>query len=129
MPSFHCDHVHYRTTDVAPVVEFFQKIFGAEVFSQDEIDGWPFVRVRLGDINVTVSGPPKGVTELHPTEGKILRGLDHLALGVDDLDAVAAELKARGANFITEPTQSNPHLRISFLEGPSGIRVEVLQRM
>ena len=58
-----------------------------------------------------------------------MSGLDHIALGVDDLDAVAADLKAKGAKFITEPTQSNPNLKISFIEGPVGIRVEILQRM
>lgn len=129
MGTFHHDHVHYRTTEVPAMVDFFTRIFDAEVFSEAEMDGWPFIRLRLGDINITVSGPPKGVTELHPTEGKILRGVDHLALGVDDLDAVAADLKTRGAKFITEPIQPSPDLKISFIEGPEGIRVEVLQRM
>ena len=129
MGTFHHDHVHYRTTAVPAMVDFFTRIFDAEVFSEAEMDGWPFIRLRLGDINITVSGPPKGVTELHPTEGKILRGVDHLALGVDDLDAVAADLKTRGAKFITEPTQPSPDLKLSFIEGPEGIRVEVLQRM
>ena len=128
MASFHCDHIHYRTTDVPPVVEFFKNIFGAQVFHEGELHGWPFIRMKLGDINLTISGPPKGVSELHPSEGKVMQGLDHLAFGVDDLDAVAADLKARGAKFITEPTQSNPNLKISFIEGPAGIRVEVLER-
>ena len=129
MASFHCDHIHYRTTEVAAVVDFFRSIFDAEVFSEAETDGWPFVRLRLGDVNFTVSGPPKGVSDLHPTQGNIMEGLDHLAFGVDDLDKVAAELKAKGARFITEPTQAGPDLKISFIEGPAGIRVEVLQRM
>ena len=129
MASFQCDHIHYRTTEVPAVVHFFKRIFDAEVFSEAESDGWPFIRLRLGDVNLTVSGPPKGVSELHPTEGKIMKGLDHLAFGVDDLDKVAAELKAKGAKFITEPTQWSPDLKISFIEGPAGIRVEVLQRM
>lgn len=128
MTSFQCDHVHYRTTDVPPVVRFFEEIFGAEVFSEEEMDGYPFVRMTLGDVSLTVSGPPKGVSELQPTAGKFQRGLDHLAFRVDDLDAVAAELKSRGAKFIMEPVFLNPKLKISFIEGPSGIRVEVLQR-
>jgi catechol 2,3-dioxygenase-like lactoylglutathione lyase family enzyme len=114
---------------VPAVVDFFKSIFEAEVFSEAENDGWPFIRLRLGDVNLTVSGPPKGVSELHPTEGKIMKGLDHLAFGVDDLDQVVADLKSRGAKFITEPTQAGPDLKISFIEGPAGIRVEVLQRM
>ncbi len=129
MARFHCDHVHFRTTDVPQVVEFFEKMFDAEIFSEGEMDGYPFIRMKLGEINLTLSGPPKGVTNLHPTAGKIMSGIDHIAFGVDDLDAVAAALKARGAKFITEPKQSNPNLKISFIEGPAGIRVEVLQRM
>lgn len=129
MASFRCDHIHYRTTDVPAFVEFFEKMLGAEVFSREVSAGVPLVRVRLGDINLTLSGPPKGVPELLPAKGKVVHGLDHLALAVDDLDAVAADLKAKGARFITEPTQSSPHLKISFIEGPAGIRIEVLQRM
>ncbi|MDP6086484.1 MAG: VOC family protein [Nitrospinota bacterium] len=129
MASFHCDHIHFRAADVPPVVEFFEKMFDAEVFSEGEMDGYPFIRIKLGDVNLTISGPPKGVTDLHPTAGKVMSGIDHIAFGVDDLDAVAADLKARGAKFITAPTQSNPNLKISFIEGPVGIRVEILQRM
>ena len=127
MTAFRCDHVHYRTTDVPDVVRFFTDLFEAEVFSEGELDGWPFVRMKLGDVSLTVSGPPKGA-ELLSTEGKVLRGLDHLALAVDDLDAVVADLKGKGATFIMEPTRLNPKLRISFIQGPSGVRVEVLQR-
>ena len=129
MAPFHCDHIHFRATDIPPVVEFFKKMFDAEVFSEGEMHGYPFIRMKLGDVDLTVSGPPQGVTDLHPTAGKLMSGLDHIALGVDDLDAVAADLKAKGAKFITEPTQSNPNLKISFIEGPVGIRVEILQRM
>ena len=129
MTKYHCDHVHFRTTDIPPVVEFFEKMFDAETLSEGEMDGYPFIRMKLGDINLTLSGPPEGVTDLHSTAGKIMSGIDHIAFGVDDLDAVAADLKARGAKFIMEPKQSNPNLKISFIEGPAGIRVEVLQRM
>ena len=128
MQTFRHDHTHYRTTEVLEMVDYFTNIFGAEVFSEDEIDGWPFIRLRLGDINLTVSGPPKGVEELHSTKGKILRGVDHLAFGVDNLDQVANDLKSKGAKFITEPMQSGPDLKISFIEGPDGIRIEVLER-
>ena len=128
MKSFRHDHTHFRTTGVLEMVEFFTNIFEAEVFSESEIDGWPFIRLRLGDINITVSGPPKGIEELHPTKGKVLRGVDHLALGVDDLETVANDLRSKGAKFITEPMQSGPDLKISFIEGPDGIRIEVLER-
>ena len=55
MKSFRHDHTHFRTTEVLEMVEFFTNIFEAEVFSEAEIDGWPFIRLRLGDINITVT--------------------------------------------------------------------------
>jgi catechol 2,3-dioxygenase-like lactoylglutathione lyase family enzyme len=56
------------------------------------------------------------------------QGLDHFGLTVKGIDAVAAELKAKGAVFTKEPITIRPGVRICFLRGPQGISIELLER-
>ncbi len=56
------------------------------------------------------------------------QGLDHFGLTVSGIDAIAAELKAKGAEFTLEPHTIRPGLRICFLRGPQGVSVELLER-
>jgi len=56
------------------------------------------------------------------------RGLDHFGLAVSGIDTVAADLKAKGAQFTMEPTTIRPGIRICFLRAPEGVSVELLER-
>ena len=56
------------------------------------------------------------------------QGLDHFGLTVEDIDAVAAEIKAKGVEFTKEPTTIRPGVRICFIRGPQGISIELLER-
>lgn len=56
------------------------------------------------------------------------QGLDHFGLKVSGLDAVAAELKAKGVEFTKEPHSPRPGIKICFLRGPQGISIELLDR-
>jgi catechol 2,3-dioxygenase-like lactoylglutathione lyase family enzyme len=47
---------------------------------------------------------------------------------VTGIDAVAAELKAKGVEFTREPTTVRPGVRVCFLRGPQGISIELLER-
>ena len=52
----------------------------------------------------------------------------HFGLSVKEIDAVVAELKAKGAQFTMEPTTIRPGVRIAFLRGPEGVSIELLDR-
>lgn len=56
-------------------------------------------------------------------------GVYHICFAVKDLHARAAELKARGLQFTLEPTRVTDDLAISFVQGPDGISVEVLEHL
>ena len=47
---------------------------------------------------------------------------------MNDIDAVAAALKAKGAEFTMEPNTVRPGIRVCFLRGPQGIAIELLER-
>ena len=65
-------------------------------------------------------------------DGKIVGGDAYLfytgTYTVKDIDAVAAEIKAKGVEFTKEPTTIRPGVRICFIRGPQGISIELLER-
>ena len=53
--------------------------------------------------------------------------LMHLAFGVDDLEAFAAELKAKGYALSDGPTKTGGGGVIAFIDAPEGYEVELIQ--
>ena len=86
--------------------------------------GKPRIDVKIGGANVFIAesdghNPPPQIP---------YRGLEHFGLTVSGIDAVAAELKAKGVEFTKEPTTVRPGVRICFIRGPQGISIELLDR-
>jgi hypothetical protein len=55
------------------------------------------------------------------------RVVDHLSWRAANLDKSISELKAKGVKFTSEPRAFGA-LKFAFVEGPAGLRVEVIQR-
>jgi lactoylglutathione lyase len=91
------------------------------------VQGKPRIALKLGGANVFIIpvAPGDGV---HASPVTPYQGLDHFGLTVSGIDAVAAELKAKGAEFTMEPRTIRPGLRICFPRGPQGVSVELLER-
>lgn len=124
--AYRFDHVHIYCKDLAASERWFVEGLGAEVVSRSEGRGTTTVFLNLGGGRVILRGAYEG-EEMLPA-GPVRHGTDHLGLEVTDLDATAAELKRRGVRFVEEPHQFRPGVRISFVEGPDQVRVEILER-
>ncbi|MEE9274862.1 MAG: VOC family protein, partial [bacterium] len=58
-----------------------------------------------------------------------VEGLDHFGLAVEDVEAAAAWLEARGAEFSLPPSRSGLGGRaIAFVRGPENVRIELCER-
>ena len=64
----------------------------------------------------------------NPPPATPYQGLDHFGLCVSGIDAVVADLKAKGAEFTREPITVRPGVRVAFLRGPEGVSIELLDR-
>ncbi len=123
---FSPDHLHLRSTDPEAAVRFYAGMFGAtETGRAVQPSGALRVMLDLSGLALFIEGVPEGTGSPPPPP---FRGLEHLGLRVDDLDAAAAALKAKGAVFTLEPKEVRPGVRIAFVQAPDGAQVELLQR-
>ena len=124
--KFNLEHIHFRCQDVEATAEYYVTMFDGRIVKRTEARGIPIIRVELGGQTLALSPAPEGA-EVTPLDDRLHFGVVHIALKVDDLDATAAELKKRGADFAIEPTQVNPVTRAAFVNAPDGVQVEILQ--
>ena len=122
MPVVTWDHVHLRSPDPEATAAWLQDVLGGVI-----IRGPNRIDVKLGGANVFIAPVAAGDgVNLPPTTP--YQGLDHFGLTVKDIDAVAAEIRAKGVEFTREPTTIRPGVRICFIRGPQGISIELLER-
>ena len=126
MAQFTYDHVHLRSPDPEATAAFYERMFAAEVIRTTR-QGKPRIDLKLGGANVLIAAVD-AAAKVNPPPQAPYRGLEHFGLRVADIDAVVAELKAKGAEFTMEPTDIRPGVRIAFLRGRKGVSIELLER-
>ena len=126
MANYTWDHIHLRTTNPEAMAQWFEQKLGAEVIRTMQ-QGKPRIDLQLGGASIFIApvAPGEGVNAPPATP---YRGLDHFGLAVSGIDAVAAELKAKGVEFTKDVTTIRPGTRICFLRGPEGVSIELLER-
>jgi catechol 2,3-dioxygenase-like lactoylglutathione lyase family enzyme len=106
--STRIDHISIQVTDMARSREFYEKIFGLKILSEDKENEI----VRMGVTKIIVSlhrKPPVGI-------------VDHFAIAIDDFDrdAVTAELAKHGL-------KAEQNLDYGFyVRDPEGIPVQIV---
>ena len=117
-PGLH--HVHLRAPDTAATLAWYKEKFGGETAKlKDRLDG-----IRYSGVWVLVQ---RG--DATPSEG---HAIDHIGWRTNNLDAKASELKSQNVKFTTEPRPlrlaGGATVYFAYLEGPSGARIELVQR-
>src|SRR5262245_58433147 len=126
MPKYTWDHVHLRSPDVEGTARWLEGVLGGEIIRTMQ-QGQERIDVKLGGANIFIAPvtPGDGVNAPPTTP---YQGLDHFGLTCSGIDAIAADLKAKGVTFTKEPTTVRPGVRICFIRGPQGISIELLDR-
>lgn len=119
------DHIHLRSLDPDAAGRFYVEMLGATHVARDETDKLLRVSVAFPGVNIFIDRVPAGTNR---AAGRPHLGLEHVGLKIDDVDAAAAELKAKGVAFTLDPVDFRPGLRIAFLVGPDDVSIELLQR-
>lgn len=125
MANFQCDHFHLRSLDPDKAASFYERMFGAKRLGTEDNDGKLRVIVELGNVRLFIEEVPPGT---HAAPEPPYLGLEHIGLAVSGIDAVVADLKKKGAEFVVEPRSPRPGLKIAFIRGPENVRIEILDR-
>ncbi len=87
------DFIMYQVSDLARAAEFYRETLGLPQTLYNE--EWKWAEFDCGNVTLALNG---GVSSSASSTGS------RIALAVDDVFAAAAELKAKGVRFTTDPT-------------------------
>lgn len=111
LDQIRAEHIMISTDDYDETVAWYRDMLGFEIVHQWTVPELPGLKLgyieRNGFVIEVVETPEARTAPPKPADlGEALadRGIGHLAFLVADVDAVAAELKIRGAEFLLEPT-------------------------
>jgi lactoylglutathione lyase len=115
--EFH--HVHLKAADPDMLQAWYIDTFGAEKSSRMNL---PSAVVPGGRVDFLKAAAD---TTMEPSKG---RAIDHIGFEVDDLDAFAAKLRAKGIKFDREPAMIDAiGVKIAFITDPAGTYIELTQ--
>jgi catechol 2,3-dioxygenase-like lactoylglutathione lyase family enzyme len=138
------DHVGIVVDDLAPATAFFVEL-GLELQGEASVEGgWVDRVVGLEGVQAEIAmlETPDGhgrveLAKFHAPSGRggeqhapaNTPGMRHVAFAVDDIDAVVAGLRARGAELVGEVERYKDIYRLCYVRGPEGIIVELAQQI
>ena len=138
------ENVGIVVDDLAAATAFFVEL-GLTVLAEGPVDGdWVDRVVGLEGVRMDVARletlDGHGRLELMTFHAPTARGGDrhapantpgirHLSFSVDDIDAVVAGLRARGAELVGEVARYEDIYRLCYVRGPEGIIVELAERI
>ena len=128
-------HLTVLTKDIDKSVEFYTLLGGTKI-SEDVLDlgngeTEHIIHMSFGDgPTIELIDPSYKIVEAVATAP-----LEHFCFEVDDVDAVVADLHAKGIDSFADAEPHNEPLfrpngiRVMFLTGPSGESIELLQNL
>jgi catechol 2,3-dioxygenase-like lactoylglutathione lyase family enzyme len=138
------DHVGIVVDDLANAVAFFVEL-GLELQGEAPVEGdWVDRVVGLEGVRAQIAmlQTPDGhgrleLSKFHTpsTDGAYQRapanasGIRHVAFAVEDIDAVLARLRTRGAELVGELGRYQDRYRLCYVRGPEGIIVELAEQI
>jgi lactoylglutathione lyase len=124
MAKFTYHHIHLRSPNPEATAQYYERMFDAEVIRSMQ-QGKPRIDLKLGGASIFIA-PVAAGDAVNPPPVTPYQGLDHFGLSVSGIDAIVADLKAKGAEFTMEPTTIRPGVRIAFIRGPEGVSIELV---
>ncbi len=138
------DHVGIVVDDLAAATEFFVEL-GLELQGEGPVEGrWVDRVVGLDGVRAEIAmlQTPDGhgrveLAKFHSPSSQggnrhapaNTPGIRHITFAVDDIDAVVAGLRARGAELVGEVERYEDIYRLCYVRGPEGIIVELAERI
>jgi len=128
MATFHSALVGVYSFDMARATDFYGNVLGLQETYRFPKQGDPeHVEFKVGGTTVAVSSPAGLASHgmPPPTPGHSFE----IALGVDDVDALIAELRGKGVTILREPFDSLAGNRTAYFADPDGTWISVYHKL
>ena len=128
--AYAINHVHIRSADPHASAAWYGEYFGAKVLSAREVmPGTITISMDAGGpVRLNISSKPEGTPD-EPAVAELNRlGLEHFGFVVDDIDADMARMDAAGIRVVLPITEVPGGGRLSYIEGPDNVLIELVQR-
>ncbi|MES1168705.1 MAG: VOC family protein [Oleiharenicola lentus] len=119
-------HTRMRVNDIEKTVKFYEQALGLTVSRRHTSPRGAqlvFLTTPGSEEEIEICQMPAGAEPV-----KVQPDLMHLAFGVDDLEAFAADLKKKGFALSDGPTKTGSGSVIAFIDAPEGYEVELIQK-
>jgi catechol 2,3-dioxygenase-like lactoylglutathione lyase family enzyme len=125
MEPYRFDHIHLRSPDPEAAARIWTAAFGAVVKARVEVPAGTRLVLDLAGVPIFLEQVPPGT---HAPPPPPFLGIEHVGLGVADLDAAIEDLAGKGVPIVSGPSVPRPGVRIAFFAMPDGVRVELIER-
>jgi len=124
--SYAIEHVSIRCRNIEASVEFYRRMFDAKVIlRRTPGQGKRIVFLHIGGSMLELMEIDSAS---EPIDALTHFGVHHIGIKVEDFESVYNDLKAKGANFVGEPWEPTPGIRLVFLRDPNGTVIELVKR-
>jgi len=118
------NHVGIKTSDIEKSLHFYCDVLGLRKTESVTILNKHYQFVGNDSISIEIEEGNPDDTRAVP---RAMTGLYHMALTVDDIEAIAAKLRENSVNFVIPPVQLRPDRKICFIEDPDGVYIQLIQ--
>lgn len=138
------DHVGIIVNDLPAAKAFFLD-FGLEMLGEGEVEGeWVERIIGLQDVKeeIVMLRTPDGEANIElvkfytPLDEKGVQrplantlGIRHIAFAVEDIEAIVAKLKKKGAELFGEIQNYENAYKLCYIRGPEGIILELAEQI
>jgi glyoxylase I family protein len=122
------DHTAITVRDMAKSVAFYRDVLGCHVLGEAVRDNGTvrMVFLKAGEARLELFEFAHKGREIDLDTTSQDLGLKHVAFRVDDVDAFADALKAKGVEFTVEPKDGYTVDRLAFFRDPDGNLLEIV---
>ncbi len=125
------DHVAIQVSDIDASIAFYTEVLGLPLMfkteDRDHLEVFAYLELEGGNLELLALTDPKG--NVIPRELPEIKKpyCPHVALGVDDLDVVIAELQSKGVALIDGPLIIPGKVRWLYFSDPDNNVIEYVQ--
>ncbi len=127
--EYRINHVHIRAADPHATAAWYEKFFNARIVSERTVmPNTITIGMEMGgQCRLNVSSKPPGSSDERSVAELNRLGLEHFGFDVEDLEAEMERLTAEGIRVVLPITDTPTGSRLSYIEGPDDVLIELVQ--